>query len=315
MDQKTTTENSFGHKYLDTDGLKRFLDNLKDYIENRIKLIYGDNIYIDASNANENNKIYIKTYIDDKTTFGDNKDKPIKEVLEEIISEYTDHIHSITLEMSNEEGGGIEGGNLTGTEGTTEIVSGFENGENTKECIGVSYIESDNVVTKLPTFTSVELPTKGHTHSTTITPSGSVGSTFKGVSYTHNHEFKGNTSNTVNSNLLITYDDSSCTLSISTSHNHSYTPEGNITDTTITPTGSVTSTFKGTEETWDSVATQSTNKFYNKTADGETVAVVNIEIPGPGHKHKFTPEGFVDIAINYTKDTGVPSKQSSQSSK
>lgn len=234
------------------------------------------------------------------------------EQLEDFHSEYINHTHSITLEMSNEEGGGIEC-DFNGAEGTTEMVSEFEGGENTENSIiEVSFIDSTDVVTKLPEFEAVELPNKDHTHFTTITPSGEIDSTFEGDSHTHKHEFEGDTSNTENSNLTINYDDSSCTLSILTSHNHLYTPIGNITDTTITPTGKVTSTFEGAEKTWESIATQSIGEFYNKTGNGATTTVVKTEIPGPGHTHKFTPNGNVDIVINYTEDTEVPSSQSTE---
>jgi hypothetical protein len=195
----------------------------------------------------------------------------IMEQLETFYGEYTSHIHPITLTMnSTEDGGGIECDFKGSEDCFTEVVDGYENVEEGNEIVDieeVSYISADTVVTKLPTFTTVELPTKEHTHETTITPRGTVDSSFTGNPHTHNHNFEGDTSNTEYSGLSITYDDSSCTLSILTSHNHSFTPKGNIEEIIITPTGSVDSVFTGTKETWSSVVTQSIEEFNSVNDD------------------------------------------------
>ena len=339
-------------KYLNKDGLAHFLGKLKTYIEDRIKSIYGTDIYI----SNDNSKTNIKDYIDSVTKL--DNETSIKEALEEIIEsyvksivgaesddeninkyfkvivneitkdgtgtgnyeiyledngfiefvgKYTNHVHPITLQMSSEEGGDIEC-SFGGEEDDTDIVTGFEDGENTVKA-DVSHINSTTVVTKLPEFTEIELPTKEHTHSITIKPSGTINSTFTGTDNTHEHNFEGTASNTENSNLTINYLDASCTLSISTSHNHRHTPIGTIKSTTIKPAGTINSTFTGTENTWTAIATTSTGNFYNKTADGETANVTNIEIPGPGHTHKYTPSGEVTVKISYDGETGIPTQE------
>lgn len=80
-----------------------------------------------------------------------------------------------------------------------------------------------------------------HTHAFSV--SGSVESSFTGTAESHGHTFTGNSVETTNNTLSVSY--SAGKLTINTSHKHTVTPTGTISNTSLTPKGTITSSFSG----------------------------------------------------------------------
>ena len=219
----------------------------------------------------------------------------ITDLLESHVGDFKNHKHTFSIDIGFE-----NNDNYT----IDSIFTGDEDLETEPtetQHISINHITAPN---ELPTVEEAEVSLSTHTHKTEVTPSGTVTSEFTGTPKSHDHTFEGNTENTENSSLSISYNLG--TLTINTSHNHLYTPSGNILETEITPEGTVKSDFDGNTVEWESTTGNASQKINHVTDVGTQVQYDNIEIPSTDHIHKYTPSGEVTVKISYDGETGTP---------
>ena len=251
--------------------------------------IVGTKEYICIENIKGENDVVISKW----ELLGDVTE--ITDLLENHVGDFKNHKHTFSIDMGFE-----NNDNYT----IDSIFAGDEDLETEPtetQHISINHITATN---ELPTVEEADVSLSTHTHKTEVTPSGTVTSTFTGTPKKHDHTFEGNTENTENSSLTISYNLG--TLTINTSHNHLYTPSGNILETEITPEGTVASDFDGNTVEWESTTGNASQKINHVTDVGTQVQYDNIEIPSTDHIHKYTPSGEVTVKISYDGETGTP---------
>ena len=271
----------------------------------KIKSVHAENEDLSKISGNNGDFIIVgqKEYVYwENTSLGENGTNwillgdvsQILEDLEDLSSDFNNHSHKFTI--SSNDNNFVDESKFTGTKGTTS---------KTDSLTTVSVVTAKN---ELPTYATESVASSDHTHNVTITPAGAITSTFAGKEFSHNHTFTGTKSNTKSSGISISYLNDTCSLVINTSHSHEFTPAGNIESAAITPTGTITSTFNGTAQTITSTKSSSNTSVNSITSVGSTISYNNIEIPNSEHTHEFTPQGNIQVNIEYEGTTNQINK-------
>jgi hypothetical protein len=271
----------------------------------KIKSVHSENEDLSKIQGNNGDFIIVgqKEYVYwENTSLGENGTNwillgdvsQILENLEDLESDFNNHNHKFTISSSDDKF--VDESKFTGTKGTTTATDSLTT---------VSVITAKN---ELPTYATESVALSNHTHNVTINPTGTINSTFAGKEFSHNHTFTGTKSNTQSSGISVSYLNDTCSLVINTSHSHEFTPAGSVESESITPTGTITSTFSGTAQTITSTKSSSNTSVNSITSVGSVISYNNIEIPNSEHTHGFTPQGTIQVNIEYEGTTNQVNK-------
>ena len=213
----------------------------------------------------------------------------------ELVSKYNIHTHPHTP---------------TGT-----VSASFSGQSNNATCSDANQEEYYTSVSQLknggslPSYSSIDVSNKDHTHSVTYTPVGSVTATFegKGGSFTTDALTEGGTVKVQSLENVGTLPSYSGIPVPNTSHTHTVTH---------TPAGTVTSTFVGQGETLTTSGADETNKISINSLKsvGTLPSYSSIDVSNKDHTHSvtYTPAGTVtstftgnakSVTIDSTEDS------------